>query len=122
MRQIRLYVVIAAIAAVVVSPLLALAYFATDDGAGQLEETVFTGWVEPARDAAAGLLTFASANTVYATYTFVIALLFPAIVLSARATRDQRPDGTRVELWGWRISLTGYGLSAIGVLVVALLC
>lgn len=120
-RQLRLYSLIAAIGAVIVSPLLALSYFATAEGADQLDEVVYRGGVEPARDAVGGLVTFDSPDTVYAVYTLVLAFLFPAIILAAFATRDQRSDGTLVELWGWRITLTGYALFGAGLPVVAML-
>jgi hypothetical protein len=120
-QQLRTYSLLAAIGAVVVSPLLALAYFGTTEGAESFDEAVYTGWVDPVRDVANGLITFASNDTVYATYTLALALLFPAIILAARAMRSQRGTGTRVEMWGWRIGLAGYTLFGGGLLVVSVL-
>ncbi|MGI9017568.1 MAG: hypothetical protein ACR2HR_10785 [Euzebya sp.] len=53
-------------------------------------------------------------------YTLVMALLFPAVFLTALATRARRPHPrTRPERIGWRITLTGYGLFGVGVLTIA---
>ena len=57
---------------------------------GADRETV-SAWAEPAQDLVGGLLTWASPERVYATYVQVFALLFPAVFLSARATRARRP-------------------------------
>lgn len=115
-RLVGLYATIAAAAAIVLAPLLALSYFATEEGASELETGTVSAWADPARDLAGGLLTFASADRVYATYTQLLALLLPAIVLCAWAARERRgrPE-TRVERWGWRVTLAGYALIALGV-------
>lgn len=122
LRATSRYGVIAAAGSVVFSPLLALAYFATADGASSVEEALLSAWIQPARDLAGGLVTFAPADGVYAVYTLVLAALFPAVVLAARATRSARPAQQRgAERWGWRLALTGYLLFSAGLAVVALL-
>lgn len=121
-HRIGSYAVIAAVAAFVLAPLLAIAYFATAEGAQYLESGTVAAWAEPGRDLTRRLVTFADAERVYATYTQVLALLFPAIFLSAAAVRSTRPTGISApERWGWRLSLVGYGLFGAGLLLVALL-
>lgn len=101
-----------------ITPLLALAYFATEDGASELETSTVDAWAEPARDLADGLLTFASADTVYFTYLKSLMLIAPALFGVALATRSRRPaTAKRSERWGWRIALVGYGLLALGVIL-----
>jgi hypothetical protein len=120
-HRIGLYVVLAAVTAVLVAPLLAIAYFATAEGAGELAAGTVQAWAVPARDLAGGLVTFASAERVYATYTQLLALAFPAVVLTAFATRGLRPSPRkRSERVGWGIALTGYSLFGAGLLVVSL--
>jgi hypothetical protein len=115
-RLTGLYAVFAAAAAALLSPLLALSYFATDEGADELNIGTVSGWADPARDLVGGLLTWASPERVYSTYVQVFAVLFPAVFLCARAVRARRsvPAG-RLERWSWRISLTGYGLLTLGL-------
>jgi hypothetical protein len=116
-RLTGLYAVLAAAAALLLSPLLALSYFATADGSEELEIGTVSGWAEPARDAVGGLLTWASPDRVYSIYVQVFALLFPAVFLCARAVRARRAkQGGRLERWGWRIALAGYGLAAVGLI------
>jgi hypothetical protein len=117
-----LYAVLAAAAALVLAPLLSLAYFAIPDGVGELQSATVSAWANPARHAAGPLLTFASPDRVYATYLQALALLFPAIVVSAWITRRSRPaEITRLERWGWRITLVGYSMLVVGLLAVSLL-
>lgn len=63
-RLAGLYAVLAAVASFLVTPLLALSYFATESGDEELEVGSVSAWAEPARDLAGGLLTFASADSV----------------------------------------------------------
>lgn len=119
-RLTGLYAVLAAAAAVFFSPLLALSYFATGDGAQELGTGTVSAWADPARDIAGGLLTWASADRVYSTYVQVFALLFPAVFLCAWAVRARRPiPASRLERSGWRIALAGYGLAAVGLAAVS---
>ena len=71
----------AAIAAVIISPLLALSYFGIPDGEGSLEQGSIAAWADPARTHLSGLLTWASPDRVYATYVQALGLLFPAVLL-----------------------------------------
>lgn len=115
-RYVGLYAAFAAVAAVLISPLLAMSYFATSDGAEQLENGTVSAWADPGRDLVGGLLYWASADRVYATYLQAFALIFPAVFLCARSVRARRPaDVRRSERWGWRIALFGYGLTSVGL-------
>ena len=119
-RLTGLYAMFAAAASLLFAPLLALSYFATEDGAEDLEIGTVSAWADPARDLAGGLLTWASPDRVYSTYLQLLALLFPAVFLCARAVRARRPvPGGGLERWGWRIALAGYGLAAVGILAAA---
>lgn len=117
-RLVGLYSVLAAAASVVLSPLLAMAYFATEDGASELEVGSVEAWADPGRDLAGGLLTFASAEAVYFTYLKSLMLIAPALFLCAWVVRARRPETrSRAERWGWRIALAGYALLSLGVIL-----
>jgi hypothetical protein len=120
-RFVGLYAIVAAAASVVFAPLLALAYSRTAEGAEEFESaTLFAGWTERGIDLAGPLLTFASVDRVYATYTQFFALLVPAVLVCALAARSLRPaPRSRLERWGWRVALFGYALFTLGLLVVA---
>ena len=118
LRLVGLYAVTAAAASLVLTPLLALSYFATEDGASELEAGSVSAWAEPARDLAAGFLSFGSADAVYFTYLKSLLLIAPALLLGALAARSRRPKArSRGERWGWRLALVGYGLLTIGLLI-----
>jgi hypothetical protein len=117
-RWIGLYAAVAALIAVLLSPLLALSYFATEEGRAELETGTVAVWAEPGRELAGGLLTWASPDRVYATYWQVFALLIPAMFLCAHAARSRRSPRGRTERWGWRGALTGYALEKVGFLAV----
>jgi hypothetical protein len=120
-RLTGLYALIAAGAAVLLAPLLALSYHATAEGATELETGTVSAWSDPARDLVGGLITWAAPERVYATFVQLFAVLFPAIFLCARAVRARRPAAAgRLERWGWRSALFGYGLLSIGLLAAAL--
>jgi hypothetical protein len=89
---------------------------------GSLKQGSVAAWADPARTQLDGLLTWASPDRVYATYTQTLGLVFPAVLLCALAVRATRPapEG-RLERWGWRISLIGYAIAAISLAVVSLL-
>jgi hypothetical protein len=119
-RLTGLYAMFAAAASLLFAPLLALSYFATEDGAEDLEIGTVSAWADPARDLAGGVLTWASPDRVYSTYLQLLALLFPAVFLCAHAVRARRPGPSGgLERWGWRIALAGYGLAAVGILAAA---
>ena len=114
-RLAGLYSVVAAGVAVVVSPLLALSYFATAEGAQELETGTVSAWAGPARNLAGGLLTWAAPDRVYGTYWLLFWVLFAAVFFCARAVHAQRPpDIGPLERWGWRLALAGYALGAVG--------
>jgi hypothetical protein len=119
-RLTGLYALVAAGAAVLLAPLLALSYHSTAEGAQELETGTVSAWSDPARDVVGGLITWAAPERVYATYVQLFALLFPAIFLCARAVRARRPAATgRLERWGWRTALLGYGLTSIGLIAAS---
>jgi hypothetical protein len=116
---------IAAAIAAVLSPLLALSYFATEHGARELDTPTVSAWADPARDAVSGLLTWAPPDRVYGTYWLLFWVLFASVFLCARAVSARRAgEAGRLERWGWRLALVGYGLGAVGgaaaCLVIAL--
>jgi hypothetical protein len=67
---------------------------------------------------AGSLLTFASAEAVYFTYLKSLMLIAPALFCCALVTKSRRPESrSRTERWGWRITLVGYALLALGVIL-----
>ena len=117
-RLAGLYATISGGVVVTLSPLLALSYFATKDGASELDTSTVSAWAKPAREIAGGLLTFASPERVYGTYLQGFALIFPAVLLCAWVTRSQRPrPKAGLERWGWRVALLGYTLLTAGLAV-----
>lgn len=121
-RLAGLSAVIAAAAAVLVSPLLALSYFATDEGAAELEKGTVSAWADPGRDLAGGLLTWASPQRVYGTYWLLFWVLFAAVFVCARAVHARRSaGGGRLEHWGWRAALVGYGLGTVGAIAACVI-
>lgn len=120
-RFVGLYAVVAAVAAVVVAPLFAVSYFATDEGSQYLAEPTVAAWAEPIRDVMGALVTYAPADRVYSTYALIFALLFGGVVACALVTRRRRSPRNGSERWAWRIALIGYGLFCAGLLVVSLM-
>lgn len=110
-----LYAAVAAALAVLLAPLLAMSYFATSEGAEELETGTVSLWAEQGRDLAGGLLTWASPERVYSTYVQAFAVLFAGVLLCAVAVRRSREPGSGGERWGWRIALAGYGLATAGL-------
>jgi hypothetical protein len=116
------YAVIAAAAAVLVSPMLALSYFATDEGAEELETGTVSAWADPARDLVGGMLTWASPERVYGTYWLLFWVFFAAVFFCARAVHARRPPvAGRLERWGWRTALVGYGLGTVGAIAACVI-
>ena len=109
---IGLYAIVAAGVALLVAPLLALAYFDTADGVEYLDGATVAAWAVPARELAGGLVTFASPDRVYATYNQVLALMFPAVILTALAAGSERPlQRKRLERVGWGVALVATACS-----------
>lgn len=86
----RQYALGATIAMAICAPLGALSYFATKDGAEELENSTVSAWAEPARQLFEPLLTFADPDRVYATYSLVGALSVPLLALAAWTVRRSR--------------------------------
>jgi hypothetical protein len=120
-RLTGLYSTLAAGASIVFAPLLALSYFAIEEGKTELNTGTVSAWAEPARDVLEGLVTFASADRVYATYTQAFALLFPAVLLCAWVTRRPRGRQPGLERWGGRLALPGYALFGFGLALAAIM-
>jgi hypothetical protein len=121
-RLTGIYALIAAGAAVLLSPLLALSYFQTNEGADELESGTVSAWADPARDLVGGLLTWASPERVYGTYFLLFWVLFPSVFLCARTVRARRPAaGGRLERWGWRMALFGYGFGIVSLIVASMI-
>lgn len=122
-RHIRfagLYAALAALAAVVVSPLLALAYLSTSEGSDEIDSAPVSWWASPILHHAGNLVTWHTPDRAYATYTQAIALLFPAVLLCALTARRRRGSVSRGEQWGWRAALGGYGLACLGLLAASI--
>src|SRR4051794_15657384 len=94
----------AAGAALAVSLLLAMAYFATADGAKSYEPATVQAWAGPARRLAGGLLTFAGPDRVYATYGLLMSVLLVPMLLAALVVRANRPSSiTKFERRAWPV-------------------
>jgi hypothetical protein len=115
-----LYAVLATAAMFLAAPLLSLSYFATSEGADELDNGTVSGWADPAGEHLEGLLTWASPDRVYASFLQVFSVCFPAVLLCAIAIRRSRVVATGGERWGWRLALTGYGLAAVGIVLAGL--
>ncbi|TCC54431.1 hypothetical protein E0H73_38970 [Kribbella pittospori] len=100
--------------AVVLAPLHALARFATADGKEDLDSGVVRFWAEPAARALQPLLDWSDADTVYRAYGKAWPVLIAAAIVSAVLVRRSRRPG-RLERWGWRLTLPGLTLMALGL-------
>ena len=97
------------------SPIYALAYFATRDGASMLKEPWVAAWAGAVRPVLEPFLTFAQPQDVYLTYgkllTFVW-LGWMAGLLSLHAL--QSASAGRRETWGFRLAFVGTVLVIVG--------
>ena len=118
---VRRYAILASAVMVLFSPLLAMSYFATKDGAQMLTYASVRAWAKPARSLFEPMLTFASADHVYATYSLLIALVIPALPLAAWAVRRARVPvaGTFERRASWVVAAAWTAFSA-SLLVVAI--
>lgn len=105
----------------VASPLLALAYHATSDGAPSGEAAVVQAWAVPVREAIRPLLEFADADTVYRFYTAAVMVaavgLVSGVLALRRAHRAVMRRGGRVCLG---LAAAGYSLMLAGTAVASL--
>lgn len=100
----------------VVGQLHALARFATEDGQEDLELSATAAWAEPAAEVLQPLLGWADPDVVYVHYGKVWLPVFAAFTAMALVTyRRRRPRG--FETWVWRVTIVGYVLATLGVLV-----
>lgn len=117
---VRSYTRVATVVTVMVTPLAALSYFATKDGAESYDVSTTKAWARPARDLLEPLLTFGSADRVYATYTLILAVLLPALPLAVWVVRAARAGiaapGERRVSWVVGAAWTAF---AAGLAVVA---
>ena len=100
--------------AVVLAPVHALARFATPDGQEDLASGVVRFWAEPAGRSLRPLLDWSDADTVYRAYGKVWPVLIAATIVCAVMVRKSRSGG-RLERWGWRLTLPGLTLMALGL-------
>ena len=118
---VRRYAIFASAVMVLFSPLLAMSYFATKDGAQMYAIGSVRAWAKPARSLFEPMLTFASADRVYATYAVLLALVLPALPLAAWAVRRARVPvaGTFERRASWVVAAAWTVFSA-SLLVVAI--
>ena len=118
--MVRPYSIFASVIMVLFAPLLAMSYFATKDGAEMLGTGSVRAWAQPARRLFEPMLTFASADRVYATYSLLFALILPALPLAAWAVRRARFPlaGTFERRASWVVAAAWTWFSA-SLLVVA---
>jgi hypothetical protein len=100
--------------AVVLAPLRALARFATPDGQEDLDSGIVRFWAEPAARALRPLLDWSDTDTVYRAYGKAWPVLIAATIVSAMLLRNSRHPA-RLERWGWRLTLPGLTLMALGL-------
>ena len=117
---VRTYTIFASVIMVLFAPLLAMSYFATKDGAEMLRTASVRAWAQPTRRMLEPMLTFASADRVYATYSLLIALVIPALPLAAWAVRRARFPlaGTFERRASWVVA-AAWTLFSASLLVVA---
>ncbi|HLM05209.1 MAG TPA: hypothetical protein VK402_08500 [Blastococcus sp.] len=105
---------LAACAATVLAPIHALARFATVEGARDLDSPLVRWWAEPAARGLRPMLDWSGPYTVYVAYGRIwFSILIAATVAAFVVRRARTPVG--LELWGWRIALTGYVLATLSV-------
>ena len=104
---------LSALATLVVGQLHALARFRIEDGKADLDLPLTGMWAKPAGRSLDPLLSWADPDTVYLTYgkwwlpAMAVTILAGYVVMRTRA-----PYG--VEKWGWRFTLVGLSLLALG--------
>lgn len=113
-RRIGRFAWVMAWVGLVMGQLHALARHQTADGRGDLDSGLVRGWSDPAREALAPLLDWASPDTVYLTYGKVWLPVFVGFTLCAFVVyRRREPVG--FEKWAWRVVLAAYTLACVSV-------
>ena len=97
--------------ALTLAPIHALSRYATADGKADLDSSFVRAWAEPAARALKPLLDWSDAQTVYVSYGKAWFFPFVAAMICAFVVKRNRAPSTRVELWAWRVSLTGLVLA-----------
>lgn len=97
----------------VVGQLHALARHQTEEGSSDLDSGLVRAWSDPAREALAPLLDWASPDTVYLTYGKLWLPVFVAFTLCAFVVHRHRQPTTGVEKWTWRVVLSAYALACV---------
>ncbi len=100
----------------VVGQLHALARHATADGQKDLDQPLTRAWSDPARRALRPLLDWADPDTVYLTYGKIWLPVFVAFTLCAVVVWRRR-QSRGFEQVAWRVTLTGYVLACLAVLL-----
>ena len=99
----------------VAGQLHALSRHATPEGSRDLDQSLFTRlWSVPASDALSPLLDWSDPYTVYVTYGKLWVPVYAAFALCAYVVFTHR-NAHGLELWGWRLCLTGYTLMTISI-------
>jgi hypothetical protein len=113
-RRIGRFAWVMAWVGLVMGQLHALARHQTADGRSDLDSGLVSAWSDPAREALAPLLDWASPDTVYLTYGKAWLPVFVAFTLCAFVVyRRREPRG--FEKWAWRVVLTAYTLACVSV-------
>jgi hypothetical protein len=115
-RRAGLAVVAMAGLSVAMAPLNALARMRTDSGQSDLDNPLARWWADPALQTLEPLVDWGAPDTVYETYGkfYLFALL--AVLACAAAVRSRRRARLRFsERWGWRLTLTSYGLMTVSM-------
>jgi hypothetical protein len=102
---------------ILISPLLSVAWFATEGGAESLENPLVAGWAEPFARTFSPLLTFASPDAVYLTYGKVFLFVFLGFLVGLLALHArQAPRAGGLEKWGFPVALVGTVLLVVGLI------
>jgi hypothetical protein len=115
-RRIGRFAWVMAWVGLLVGQIHALARFATEDGAADLDLPLTAAWVEPGADLLQPLLGWANPDIVYITYGKIWFPVFLAFTLCAFVVyRRRQPAG--VEKWVWRFAIMAYTLASLAVLL-----
>ncbi len=97
------------------SPFYALAYFATEDGAGSLEVPWVAAWAGAVRPILEPFLTFAPPEMVYLTYGKLLSFVFLGWLAGLLALHvRQAASAGWLEKWGFRVAFAAALLGTLG--------